>query len=237
MTEGHEIRSRNSSPMQRWRLAYPSGLFSQALSARVLSTAKMSRGLASGAADTASTSRKPEAPNHPSFPCQWPAPADRALVIAACFPTFPERLLPLWFSCNWNEWTDALFFYVRPEWHNLSPAATILTHAFKIRGTLRPLAFREASSATVLFAAGAEYFLWNGDALTLTRFGTDFALDEDFLARMTARGGVIDRLGAVEDLPLDYDRLYWRLDAEQRALAWEVDGRRPRDVDLLDPST
>ncbi|KAJ6587270.1 hypothetical protein B0H10DRAFT_1961511 [Mycena sp. CBHHK59/15] len=60
-------------------------------------------------------------------------------------------------------------------------------HAFKIRGTLRPLVFREGTSPYVLVAAGAEYFLWNGDALTLTRFGADFASDEDFLARMAAR--------------------------------------------------
>ncbi|KAJ6602896.1 hypothetical protein B0H10DRAFT_2230078 [Mycena sp. CBHHK59/15] len=103
-------------------------------------------------------------------------------------------------------------------------------------GTLWPLAFCEASSATVLFATSTEYFLWNGDALTLTRFGADFASDEDFLARMTVRGGVIDRLGALEDLPPDHDRLYWRLDAEQHMLVWEVDGCQPGDVELLDPT-
>ncbi|KAJ6557090.1 hypothetical protein B0H10DRAFT_2121297 [Mycena sp. CBHHK59/15] len=208
--------------MQRWRLAYPRALFSQALSARIPicrrsftnPCLRRSCGLASGAADAAaaaSTSRMAKAPNHPSLPCRRPAPADRALVIAACFPTFPERLLRLWFSCNWNEWTDLRFVY--PRGHH--------THAcLQIHETPRPLAFREGTSPSVLVAAGVEYFLWNGDALTLTRFGADFASDEDFLARMTARAA-----------------LYWRLDAEQRALAWEVDGRRRRDVELLDPST
>ncbi|KAJ7501814.1 hypothetical protein B0H11DRAFT_1991221 [Mycena galericulata] len=133
-------------------------------------------------------------------------------------------LLPYWFSCDWLRWGSMSFFYVRTHWYNLSPADTILTHAFKIPGTLRPLAFRESAGPIVLVAAGPEYYLWDGDALTLTRFGADFDSDEDFLARHAGPEHIIDLMGVAEDLPADYDDLYWRLDEEQRGLALQMGG-------------
>ncbi|KAJ7486330.1 hypothetical protein B0H11DRAFT_2015690 [Mycena galericulata] len=138
-------------------------------------------------------------------------------------PVF-QLSVPYWFSCDWLRWGSMSFFYVRTHWYNLSPADTILTHAFKIPGTLRPLAFSESAGPIVLVAAGAEYYLWDGDALTLIRFGADFDSDEDFLARHAGPEHIIDYMGVVEDLPADYDDLYWRLDAEQRRLASQMGG-------------
>ncbi|KAJ6573442.1 hypothetical protein DFH09DRAFT_1457438 [Mycena vulgaris] len=76
--------------------------------------------------------------HHPNTP--------RDDAIAPHLPTFPRRLLPEWYSCNWIEWTDSHFLRIAEGWHDLSPARAIITHGFGITGTIRPLAFCEAQS-------------------------------------------------------------------------------------------
>ncbi|KAJ6573460.1 hypothetical protein DFH09DRAFT_1151904 [Mycena vulgaris] len=168
--------------------------------------------------------------HHPNTP--------RDAAIAPYLPTFPRRLLPEWYSCNWIECTDSHFLRIAEGWHDLSPARAIITHGFGVTGTIRPLAFCEATEPVLLFAADGSYFLYEGAPETLIRFGADFTSDEDFLARVTAENpvGFATCVYPVDYLPEDFfDKIHPRLDAEQLLKEWEVYGRRPYNMDLLDP--
>ncbi|KAJ7444798.1 hypothetical protein B0H11DRAFT_1930877 [Mycena galericulata] len=129
-------------------------------------------------------------------------PAERNQLISACFPTFREELLPHWFSCDWHNSTDVRFFFIRPHWYNLSPADAVLTHAFNVRGPLRPLSFRDLGPTRACRRWSRMYF---------------------------------DRMGVKEDFPADYNKIYHRIDAEQRLLAWKFERRLDPDRSLLDP--
>jgi hypothetical protein len=123
----------------------------------------------------------------PGQPINWVLPCRpqqyNREAIAACFPTFPEEILPNWFSCDRLSWSSAHFFFIPYYWHNISVAEATITRLFKLPGKLRPLAFMEGADIIVLVAAGKEYALWDAVNEDLTRFGSDFASDEAFLAR------------------------------------------------------
>ncbi|KAJ7110617.1 hypothetical protein C8R44DRAFT_883748 [Mycena epipterygia] len=166
--------------------------------------------------------------------------AERDKIIAT-FPVFPERVLPYTYTCQWHSWSCISFFFVPREWYDRSVADVLLTQSFSIRGALRPLAFSDFDDPVVLFGAGADYYLWNGASLALTRFGSNFASDEDFLSRLAVvpiRPG-FEELGITEDLAADYPELCCRVDWEQRTLVWEKDGiilPQTKYKNLLDPA-
>ncbi|KAJ7609248.1 hypothetical protein DFH06DRAFT_1346560 [Mycena polygramma] len=112
---------------------------------------------------------------------------DRSKVIAAYFPRFPEEILPNGFSWDWG--SDDRFWFVRPEWYDLSPADTIFTHAFKIPGKPRPIARSYGADVHALVNVCGAYYLWDADHLRLHRYGSDFKSDEDFLRYMKAGHG------------------------------------------------
>ncbi|KAJ7111711.1 hypothetical protein C8R44DRAFT_742094 [Mycena epipterygia] len=150
--------------------------------------------------------------------------------LVAYLPTFPQEILPLGFSCDWNNWTETNVFCVSHGWYNLSKAEFTLSHAFQLHGDLRPLAFSEASAPVFLAAVGIEYVLWDGDATMLTRFGSNFASDKDFLMQAAAASPHImseeSEFGVAEDFSEDTDMIYARIDSEQRRLVWEKLGRK-----------
>ncbi|KAJ7161853.1 hypothetical protein C8R43DRAFT_947367 [Mycena crocata] len=163
------------------------------------------------------------------LPSPWSYPVVKGKYIADWFPTFSEDVLPTHYFCDWTNYTGSSFFLVPREWHNTSVAMVLFTHTFKIPGTLRPLAFSDAPDPIVLVAADSGYFLWNGDTLRLTRYGSDSASGEDFLAQITERGGIIDYLGLRKGLPQEYVENYHRVDTEGRRLEWVAAGRLDRD--------
>ncbi|KAJ7291717.1 hypothetical protein C8J57DRAFT_1588271 [Mycena rebaudengoi] len=156
------------------------------------------------------------------LPCKYPLSQDHAdQILADCFPTFRKELLPPRFSCNWRNSYCLRIFIIPPKWHNLSPIGCIITHTFEIPGQIRPLAFCYSTDPVVLVSVGAEYVLWDDKDQTLTRYGSDFASDEDFLARTPLPRSQ----GTVHQLPLNHDDVLCRVDAEQRRLVYTVEGR------------
>ncbi|KAJ7486276.1 hypothetical protein B0H11DRAFT_2278953 [Mycena galericulata] len=223
--------------MQHIKFSFPRGFVSSSARLNGRSQLRSRRRLAS-VGDTPVLSSDTNIPKIWGLPCREPStPAERSQLISACFPTFRKELLPHRFSCDWHNSTGVRFFFIRQHWHNLSPADAVLTHAFNVSGPLRPLAFRDLGpSPHVLVAAGTEYYFWNGDEMTLTRYGAGFASDEDFLAQHSdPQCRYFDRRVVKEDFPADYDKIYCRLDAEQRLLAWKLEGRLDPDRSLLDP--
>ncbi|KAJ6558340.1 hypothetical protein B0H19DRAFT_1070860 [Mycena capillaripes] len=152
------------------------------------------------------TPYKTKPPSSWSLPCKQPAIDQKDEVIAACFPTFPQQLLPHFFSCDWNMWTGTSFFYVPDQWHNVSHAEAMITYGYKVPGQpVRPLAFLHSADIIVLAAAGKEYVMWDGDYQDLTRFGR-FSSDEDFLGRVAGLYSYqLRALGVMETFPADYD--------------------------------
>jgi hypothetical protein len=96
--------------------------------------------------------------NQEQLPCKYPHdPADRAQLIASSFPSFPETLLPLYFSSEWAKYSNVYLFCIKHERQDVS-LVYILIRSFNIPVPMRPLAFRNSASLEVLFAARSEYF-------------------------------------------------------------------------------
>ncbi|KAJ6592488.1 hypothetical protein B0H19DRAFT_1245359 [Mycena capillaripes] len=144
------------------------------------------------------------------LPCRANSSAEEDEIVAACFPTFPQRILPLLFSCDWEK------------------SEVIIHHTFNVPGKpLRPLAYVDAPYPTFLVAAGKEYVFWDGTSEDLTRFGSNYSSDEDFFARIKGLCFALDMkaLGVVQALPRNYQEIYRRLAKEQRQLVRTVEGR------------
>ncbi|KAJ7819305.1 hypothetical protein B0H13DRAFT_2682582 [Mycena leptocephala] len=152
--------------------------------------------------------------NQGQLPCKYPHdPADRAQLIASSFPSFPETLLPLYFSSEWAKYSNVYLFCIKHERQDVS-LVDILIRSFNIPVPMRPLAFRNSASLEAL-----------------THFGGGFASDEDFFSRLSAVND-ISSLGTVEYLCDDYEEFYSRIDVEQQRLVWHREGRN-----LFDPGS
>jgi hypothetical protein len=140
--------------------------------------------------------------------------------IAAHFPVFPDRLLPLATYCDWARWSGIHFFCVSFGWYNLSEADFIFKHCFKITGDLGPLAWRDlGEDADGLVAAGEENFLWSGSVEILTRYRGGLASDEAFLGHLMARGGEhgISRIDPQQAVPMHMEN-WMKAEKQQRKL-------------------
>ncbi|KAJ6559865.1 hypothetical protein B0H19DRAFT_1260549 [Mycena capillaripes] len=179
----------------RFRLSLPTRPISSRVFSRALSPSfAMTR---NRLATVSKSSETEKISNYWTQPRKLPPCGQLHAVVAASFPTFPEDLLPYCFSCKWNRWTRVRFFFVRPEWYDLSPAEAIFNHGFKVPGRPRPLAFCDGPDTIVFVAVGNEYYLWDGDFMKLHRYGSKFSSDEDFLVRMKPMWAMED-LGVVE---------------------------------------
>ncbi|KAJ6476484.1 hypothetical protein C8R47DRAFT_1141559 [Mycena vitilis] len=139
--------------------------------------------------------------------------------VAAHFPVLPQNLLPFFGSCDWARWGSLRFFCVRDGWHNLSEAEFIFKHCFKLQGGLRPLAYRDLGvDPQVIVAVGTQYVVWDGMNEVLTHFPGRYSSDEDFLRRVMRHGNFRKDMGRERGMPLWSDKIWRKINKEQRAL-------------------
>ncbi|KAJ7124617.1 hypothetical protein C8R43DRAFT_958667 [Mycena crocata] len=91
--------------------------------------------------------------------------------------------LPVGWSCNWNDWTAILSFFVQPGWYDLSPADVLLKHRYHVPGTIQPLLFMDTPDLTFVFFASGRYYFFDDGSTTLFEFKDHFASHDDFLSR------------------------------------------------------